>query len=63
MTLAWVPLAVIRAASFPSSFAISFYSLLVVGQSMYISSPTTELAMASRILSQGRVTVSDLRSM
>ncbi len=57
-----VPLGIHSAASLPSSAAQRSCSRLVVGSSPYWSSPTGAAAIAARIASVGRVTVSERRS-
>src|SRR5689334_15221517 len=57
-----VPLGTKSAASLPRSVATVSSSFRTVGSSPYTSSPTSALAMASRIAREGRVTVSLRRS-
>src|SRR5436305_4071607 len=58
-----VPLGTKRAASLPSNSAIRSCSRLTVGSSPYWSSPTGAAAIAWRMPGDGRVTVSERRSM
>ena len=58
-----VPLGIHTAASLPSNSAMRACRRLVLGSSPYWSSPTGALAMAARMASVGRVTVSERRSM
>ena len=60
--LAIVPLGSQSAASLPSRAARCSWSRLVVGSSPYWSSPTGAAAIAARISGDGRVTVSERRS-
>src|SRR5438270_10992582 len=60
---AMVPLGAQSAASLPSRSATRSCRRLTVGSSPYTSSPTSAVAMAARIGSVGRVTVSLRRSM
>src|SRR5262245_33322294 len=58
-----VPLGSHSAASLPSSAAIRSCNAFTVGSSPYWSSPTGAAAIAARIGGDGRVTVSERRSM
>ena len=62
-TLAIEPVGVNSAASWPNSPATRSSSARTVGSSPYTSSPTSADAIARRIASVGRVTVSLRRSM
>jgi len=57
-----VPLGTNSPASFPSSAAIRSCNKLTDGSSPYWSSPTGASAIARRIAGEGRVTVSERRS-
>jgi hypothetical protein len=57
-----VPLGNQSAASLPSSAATRSCNAFTVGSSPYWSSPTAAAAIADRISGEGRVTVSERRS-
>ena len=60
--LAIVPVGTNSAASIPVRSAASSCRRLAVGSSPYQASPTSAVAMASRIAGEGLVTVSERRS-
>src|SRR5262245_30950148 len=65
MSASWLPIVpdgTNSARSLPSRSATRVSSALTVGSSPYTSSPTSALAIASRMPRDGRVTVSDRRS-